>query len=57
VLWPGYGIAVIEIKGGLIHLVDGQWRQPWRSDPRGSKRIDPVEQAMKAKYLDRSGTC
>ncbi|MEJ7771020.1 MAG: NERD domain-containing protein/DEAD/DEAH box helicase [Geodermatophilaceae bacterium] len=42
VLWPGYGIAVIEIKGGLIHLVDGQWRQPWSSDPRGWKRIDPA---------------
>ncbi len=26
VMWPNHGIAVIEVKGGLIHLLDGQWR-------------------------------
>lgn len=51
-LWPGHGIAVIEVKGGLIHLVDGQWRQPW-SNPKGWKPIDPVEQARKVKYALR----
>ena len=53
VLWPGHGIAVIEVKGGLIHLIDGQWRQPWSSDPRGWKPINPVEQALKCKYALR----
>ncbi|MDQ3054984.1 MAG: AAA family ATPase [Actinomycetota bacterium] len=52
VMWPDHGIAVIEVKGGLIHLLDGQWRQPW-NNTRGWKRIDPVEQALKAKYALR----
>lgn len=52
VMWPDYGIAVIEVKGGLIHHIDGQWRQPWRND-RGWKPINPVEQALKAKYALR----
>lgn len=52
VVWPGYGIAVIEVKGGLIHHIDGQWRQPWQNE-RGWKPINPVEQARKAKYALR----
>lgn len=52
VLWPGHGIAVIEVEGGLIHLLDGQWRQPWRNE-RGWKPINPVEQAIRAEYAFR----
>jgi len=52
VMWPDFGIAVIEVKGGLIHRIDGQWRQPWRN-ARGWKPINPVEQALKAKYALR----
>ncbi|MDQ3734578.1 MAG: NERD domain-containing protein [Actinomycetota bacterium] len=52
VMWPGYGIAVIEVKGGLIHHINGQWRQPWRNE-RGWRPINPVEQALKAKYALR----
>ena len=49
VLWPGVGVAVIEVKGGRVELRDGQWRQSgggWRGilDP------SPVEQAQRAKH-------
>lgn len=53
ILWPGHGIAVIEVKGGLIQLIDGQWRQPWSSDARGWRPVDPVAQALKCKYALR----
>ncbi len=53
---PGAGVAVLEIKGGIITYVDGQWSV---NDENGYKRrINPVEQGRKAKhalrrYLDR----
>lgn len=48
VLWPRHGIAVIEVKGGLIHHIDGQWRQPWRNE-RGWKPINPAAQAIRVR--------
>ena len=53
ILWPGHGIVVVEVQGGLIHLIDGQWRQPSSSDRRGWLPIDPVEHALKCKYALR----
>ncbi len=53
---PNAGVAVVEIKGGLITFADGQWTI---NDENGySRRINPVEQGRKAKhalrrYLDR----
>lgn len=53
---PGAGIAVLEIKGGIVSFADGQWTL---SDDSGyHRRINPVEQVRKAKhalrrYLDR----
>lgn len=53
---PNAGVAVIEIKGGIITFADGQWTV---NDETGySRRINPVEQGRKAKhalrrYLDR----
>jgi hypothetical protein len=53
---PNAGVAVLEIKGGLITYVDGQWTV---NDENGyQRRINPVEQGRKAKhtlrrYLDR----
>lgn len=53
---PGAGIAVLEIKGGIVTFADGQWSL---SDDNGyHRRINPVEQGRKAKhalrrYLDR----
>ncbi|WP_456598651.1 NERD domain-containing protein [Blastococcus sp. SYSU DS0616] len=50
VAWPGFGIAVIEVKGGSVHLREGEWRQVGGGL---DKRIRPVEQALRCKYLLR----
>lgn len=44
VLWPGVGMAVIEVKGGLISLESGQWFQSDRSGKR--KLQDPLAQSQ-----------
>ncbi|MCT1907842.1 NERD domain-containing protein [Brachybacterium paraconglomeratum] len=49
VLWPGVGIAVIEVKGGRISLEDGAWRQADRSGSRELAR-SPIDQAQRAKH-------
>ena len=51
VAWPGFGIAVIEVKGGSVSLRDGEWRQHGGGI---DKRIRPVEQAKVCKYLLRA---
>ena len=58
VLMPGLGVAVLEVKGGLVTYSDGEWRLRGISDPSYQRRIHPVDQARKAKhalrrYLDR----
>jgi ATP:corrinoid adenosyltransferase len=50
VAWPGFGIAVIEVKGGSVSLRGGEWRQVGGGI---DKRIHPVDQAKKCKYLLR----
>jgi hypothetical protein len=50
VAWPGVGIAVIEVKGGSVHLRDGEWRQVGGGI---DKVIHPVDQARTCKYLLR----
>lgn len=56
---PNAGVAVIEIKGGIVQYQDGQWVT---TDEGGyHRRIHPIEQARKAKhalrrYLDRQST-
>lgn len=57
-LMPGLGVAVIEVKGGLVQYTDGEWSLTGISDPDYKRRIHPVDQARKAKhalrrYLDR----
>jgi len=47
VLMPDVGFAVIEVKGGTCYLENGQWFQ-W--GPRGTHKIEPVEQAVKEKH-------
>lgn len=49
-LLAGVGIAVIEVKGGEVSFQDGQW---WVHNPRQSRRVNPVEQARRAKYALR----
>jgi len=46
VAWPGQGIFLIEVKGGLITQdADGQW---WSRDRNGKPHaIDPFDQALK----------
>ena len=49
VLWPGIGIAVIEVEGGRISLEDGAWRQADRTGSRVLPR-SPIDQAQRAKH-------
>lgn len=57
-LIPGLGVAVLEVKGGLVTYAGGEWKLTSLSDPNYERRIHPVDQARKAKhalrrYLDR----
>lgn len=57
-LMPGLGVAVIEVKGGLVTYAEGEWKLTGITDPNYQRRIHPVDQARKAKhalrrYLDR----
>ncbi|NBO46361.1 MAG: NERD domain-containing protein, partial [Actinobacteria bacterium] len=48
VIWPGEGVAVIEVKGGNVTLTPtGQWQQNDRSERRN---IDPFGQARRCLY-------
>ena len=48
VIWPGQGVAVIEVKGGHVSLTNsGEWRQNDRSEARS---IDPFGQARGAQW-------
>jgi hypothetical protein len=50
VVWPGVGIGVIEVKGGQVSYVDGQWRQS--GGAAGAHDIDdPVVQAQDACHV------
>lgn len=49
VLWPGFGIAVIEVKGGRISLREGRWYQGDRTGERELKK-SPIAQAQRAKH-------
>lgn len=48
---PGYGIVVVEVKGGSVWHKKGRWLQK-RGD--GVHRIDPVEQARGTRYALRN---
>lgn len=49
VLWPSVGVAVIEVKGGVVDVRNGEWHQ---SGGGWSGVLDPspVEQAQRAKH-------
>ena len=56
ILIPDVGVAVLEVKGGVVSYENGQWLTTSKGT---SRRISPVEQARKAKhalrrFLDRS---
>ena len=46
VAWPGHGMFLIEVKGGLVSVdADGQW---WSRDRHGEQHpIDPFDQALR----------
>jgi Nuclease-related domain/UvrD-like helicase C-terminal domain len=49
VLWPEFGIVVIEVKGGHIaRKPDGSWIQVGSNGYRG--KVDPVRQAHRGRY-------
>ncbi|WP_444664109.1 NERD domain-containing protein [Cellulomonas sp. CW35] len=57
VVWPGLGVAAIEVKGGHVTRADGQW---WQGSGEHRHAIDPVGQVQSAKHtllrlLDRQG--
>jgi len=45
----GAGVVVIEVKGGSVGVVDGQWRQSGNR----TGNFDPVDQARTTKYAIR----
>lgn len=49
VIWPGTGVAVLEVKGGQVSLERGQWVQ----EGGGSRHQlrNPVAQAQRAKHI------
>ncbi|TDE94815.1 NERD nuclease [Occultella glacieicola] len=48
VLWPGVGIAAIEVKGGQVWHNDQGWHQGSGTD---SHRMNPVRQVQDARHL------
>lgn len=47
VVWPGAGVAVVEVKGGHVEYADGTW---WVGRPPTGRQIRPVKQALEFKY-------
>ena len=45
----GAGVVVLEVKGGSVGVVDGQWRQSGND----TRTFDPVDQARTTKYAIR----
>lgn len=51
VVWPGVGVAVVEVKGGRLEWAAGRW---WQGGEGGRGRtVHPVDQARRCKYLIR----
>ncbi len=50
VLLEGYGIAVVEVKGGQVSYESGEW---WLEDQTRKRRIHPIAQARKGKHTVR----
>lgn len=50
VLWPGFGIAVVEVKGGRVGVEDGRWITQDTQGHRNRLKVSPLEQAMVAKH-------
>lgn len=44
VLWPGVGLAAIEVKGGQVTVANGQWYQSGKSEKH--KILSPIAQSQ-----------
>lgn len=53
VLWPGVGMAAIEVKGGLVTLEQGQWYQSGGKDGK-HKLKDPIAQSQGSQHAFRT---
>ncbi|WP_317493922.1 NERD domain-containing protein [Haloechinothrix sp. LS1_15] len=49
-VWPGVGVAVIEVKAGPVVYANGHW---WSSSARKARRLRPFDQARECKYALR----
>ncbi|WP_251149759.1 NERD domain-containing protein [Cellulosimicrobium sp. Marseille-Q4280] len=47
VVWPGVGLAAVEVKGGHVDRVDGAWYQ---GSGERRHRIDPLRQVQGARH-------
>ncbi|PJI95142.1 nuclease-related domain-containing DEAD/DEAH box helicase [Luteimicrobium subarcticum] len=47
VLWPGFGVAAVEVKGGHVTRSGGAW---WQGSGETRHRIDPVGQVQGARH-------
>ncbi|APF41208.1 DEAD/DEAH box helicase [Neomicrococcus aestuarii] len=45
VMWPGVGMAAIEVKGGVVEIKSGKWLQSGRN-----LAVSPIEQVRRAKH-------
>lgn len=48
VVWPGHGLAVVEVKGGRVWREDGRWRQ---GSGARVHTINPVRQVQDARHI------
>lgn len=48
VIWPGFGTAVLEVKGGIVSLEEGRWMQSGARKTHGIE--SPIVQAQRAKH-------
>jgi len=48
---PGYGFAVVEVKGGVLSFVQGEWTV---ATATGKRRVHPTEQARNGKHVLRA---
>ncbi|WP_102509403.1 NERD domain-containing protein [Sanguibacter massiliensis] len=47
VAWPGVGVAVLEVKGGIVTREEGAW---WQGSGDARHRVDPVGQAQRGRH-------
>ncbi|WP_246669948.1 NERD domain-containing protein [Arthrobacter zhaoguopingii] len=54
VLWPGVGLAAIEVKGGLVTVENGQWYQSGGTSGRHRLKEGPLAQSQGSMHAFRN---